>query len=183
MANQSSSKYSSIARPYALAAFEYARDKNELSTWKTFLESAKEIAEDSRTSRLLNNPQISPEMLLSLFEDLLKTQLNAERRNLLQLLAQNKRLSILPIISDTFDDLYATLKKISQVKIVTATKLTNEYEQKLAAALSKRTGRAVTLESEVNPSILGGAVIHIGDRVIDGSIRGKLTRLYQSLTD
>jgi len=182
MANFSNTKYSNIARPYALAAFEYARDKEQLQTWKAFLGSAATTATDATVAKLLNNPETSPEKLYELFSGVLTSLLDAERKNLLKLLAQNRRLMVLPEIAAIFNNLYAALEKTSTVRVITAINMSKEYEMKFAQALSKRTGREVTLECEVNPSILGGAIIHIGDRVIDGSIRGKLTRLYQSLT-
>jgi len=65
------------------------------------------------------------------------------------------------------------------VRVITAVQVEDAFKQRLAASLSKRVNRDVTLHCEVNPAILGGAIIHIGDRVIDGSVRGKLTRLLE----
>lgn len=183
MANTPSGKYANIARPYALAAFEYARKKNELPAWKAFLDAAANMATQDVVATLLKNPETQPEKLFSLFSEVLASQLNAERKNLLHLLAQNRRLPALPDIAETYNQFYAAMEKICNVRIETAIGLSTELEQKITKAISKRTQLEVTLECEVNPSIIGGAVIHIGDRVIDGSVRGKLTRLYQSLTD
>jgi len=178
----SNSKYANIARPYALAIFETAREKEQLPAWKAFLESAAVMVQHPDISRLLANPETQPEKLFELFCEVLQSLLDDEKKNLLRLLAQNRRLVVLPEIKTTFNHHYAALEKTSVVRIVTAVTMSNEFEQILAKALAKRTQREVTLECEVNPSILGGAIIHMGDRVIDGSIRGKLTRLYQSLT-
>jgi F-type H+-transporting ATPase subunit delta len=178
----SNSKYANIARPYALAVFECARDKQDLPAWKAFLESAVSMVRHPDVSRLIQNPETLPEKLFGLFSEVLGSLLNDDKKNFLRLLAQNRRLVVLPEIASTFNQYYAALEKTSLVRIVTATTISKEFEEKLAKALTKRTERAVTLECEIDPSILGGAIIHIGDRVIDGSIRGKLTRLYQSLT-
>lgn len=173
---------SSIARPYALAAFDYANEKQQLPVWKAFLESASYAARQPEVAKLLDNPRVSSSSLFELFEKVLGAMMDAERKNFLLLLAQNKRLMVLPEISDTFNAYYAALEKMSKVRVITAVEAEEDFKQKLAQALTKRIQREVNLTCEVNPDILGGAVIHIGDRVIDGSIRGKLTRLLQNLT-
>ncbi len=176
------SNLSSIARPYALAAFECAREKNQLSAWKDFLVSASFCAKQPAIVRLLANPEVLPANLFDIFHDVLANQLNAERKNFLLLLSQNKRFNILPEISEKFNAFYAALEKISQIRVVTAVEAQDDFRQILTAALTKRIQSKITLNCEVDPSIIGGAIIHIGDRVIDGSIRGKLTRLLTNLT-
>jgi F-type H+-transporting ATPase subunit delta len=113
---------------------------------------------------------------------MLTSELNAERKNFLLLLVQKKRLNVLAEISQRFNVYYATLEKMSKVRVVTAVATQEDSRKKLADALTKRIRRQVTLECEVDPSIIGGAVIHIGDQVIDGSIRRQLARLFESLT-
>lgn len=170
---------SSIARPYALAAFEYARDKQQLSDWKAFLESAAYVAVEPEIHQLLKNPEISSEKLFSLFAEVLATQLDAERKHFLLLLAQNKRLIALPEIALLFNDYYTYYEKISTVRVITAVDITPDFRSKLLQALTRRTQREVKLQCDVDPAIIGGAIIHIGDRVIDGSIRRKLSRLLE----
>jgi F-type H+-transporting ATPase subunit delta len=170
---------SSIARPYALAAFDYARDKQQLPAWKSFLESAATVAQDPSVARLVANPETASATLFDLFHGVLASLLDSERKNFLLLLAQNKRLIVLPDVVKSFNTYYAAYEKISTVRVVTAIKIDEDFRQKLAQALTKRVMREVTLACEVDPAILGGAIIHIGDRVIDGSIRGKLTRLLE----
>ena len=179
MANFLSPKFSSISRPYALAAFEYAHDKQQLLAWKTFLESAAAIAQDAAVLKLLANPEIPATKLVDLFHEVLATVINTEQKNFLLLLAQNKRFAVLAEISMLFNLYYAALEKLSSVRVITAIEAEENFRQKLTQALSKRIQREVTLHCEVDPAILGGAIIHIGDKVIDGSIRGKLTRLLE----
>lgn len=173
------SNLSSIARPYALATFEIARTRQQLPTWKAFLESAAYVAKQASVAKLLANPEASSSHLFELFEEVLTPVLDREKRNFLLLVAQNKRLYALPEISELFNAYYAALEKISRVRVVTAVQSQQDFQQKLSKTLSKRFQHEVTLQYEVDPSLLGGAVIHIGDRVIDGSIRGKLTRLLE----
>jgi len=173
---------SNIARPYALAAFEYARDHDALPAWKDFLESAAFYASYPAVLTFMKNAECRSEQLFDLFHELLASKLDAERKNFLVLLSQNNRLNVLPEIASAFNAHYAALLKTSNVRVVTATEAEASFKQKLTETLTKRIQREVTLQCEVDPSLIGGAIIYIGDRVIDGSIRGKLSRLLVSLT-
>jgi F-type H+-transporting ATPase subunit delta len=176
------SNLSSIARPYALAAFDSAREKQQLPAWKSFLESAAFMARQPSVVKVLANPEVSSARLFDLFHGVLSSLVDSDRENFLRLVAQNNRLNALPEISDLFNVYYATLEKHSKVRVVTAIEASPDFIKKLTQSLSKRIQREVTLLCEIDPAIIGGAVIHIGDRVIDGSIRGKLTRLLDRLT-
>lgn len=182
MPGKSSPRYLNIARPYALAAFEYAREQQDMSAWQSFLESAVTVVEDPHVRRILNNPELSSAQLFSLFHDILASQLNAPRKHFLQLLAQNKRLNVLPEIAVAFSDLATALAKMSHVRVITAVETDDDFRRLLAESLSKRIQHNVTLQTEIDPALIGGAVIQMGDNVIDGSIRGKLSRLLQNLT-
>jgi F-type H+-transporting ATPase subunit delta len=181
------SNLSSIARPYALAAFDCARDQQQLSEWKDFLESASLLIQQKDVARLLANPELSSAKLFDFIHDILALQshpsLNKERKNFLSVLAQNKRMNVLPDIADTFNAYYAALEKITKIRLVTAIAAQEEFKQQLVNVLTKRIQSKITLDCEIDPSILGGAIVHIGDKVIDGSIRGKLTRLLNNLID
>jgi F-type H+-transporting ATPase subunit delta len=172
----------STARPYAIAAFDYARDKNELKSWLAFLELAAQIAIEPKAIQILNNPEFSKDKSFELFHSVLASLINPSQKNFLMILAQNKRLLVLPDILEAYKAHYAAYQKVSSVRLVTAIEVGQDYKQKLKQALAKRIEREVALECEVNPSILGGAIIHIGDRVIDGSVKGQLTRLLENLT-
>lgn len=174
------SNLSSIARPYALAAFECAREKEALPAWKAMLASAALVAKNPSVASLLRNPQTGSKQLYELFEGVLKSLLDDERKNFLRLLAQNKRLAAMPEISEAFDVYCAQLEKMSNVRMITAIELKNDFRDKFVKSISKRIKRDVTLHCEVDPTILGGAIIHIGDSVIDGSLRGTLNRLLES---
>lgn len=169
-----------IARPYAHAAFEYARDKQRLPAWKAFLESATQIARDPAVAEIMANPKLSSEKLFDLFHGVLASVLDTEQNNFLLVLAQNKRLNVLPEIAELFNAYYAEFEKVSSVRVVTAIDIPDNFRHKLIQALTKRTQHKVELHCDVDPSIIGGAIVHIGDKVIDGSIRGKLTRLLES---
>lgn len=170
---------SSIARPYARAAFEYAKAKQELVAWKAFLKSAAEVACDEKVASLLANPVIKGQAFYQLFHEVLASKLNTERDNFLRLLALRKRFDALPEIARSFNAAYDTYEKISNVRLTTAIDIKEDFRRTLTSALSQRLSKQITLQCDIDPAILGGAIIHIGDRVIDGSIRGKLIRLLE----
>lgn len=183
MAKPANPKYDHLARPYALAAFEYARDKGVLPAWKNFLTASALITNNAQVSRLIANPEFPDNKLFELYHSILEKDLGDEaQKNYLHVLAQNKRLMLLPNISDLFDTYFEALERISNVRIVTAVDIEDRFKQQLKQALARRIQHEVKLNVEVNPALLGGAIIHIGDRVIDGSVRGKLTRLLNNLT-
>ena len=173
--------YANIARPYALAAFEFARDKQQLSGWKAFLASAALVARDPQAAKMLENPEVQSSNQYELFQSVLAAVMDENQNNFLRLLAQKRRLPALPNMSEEFNAYYAALEKTSNVRVITAVDMQEEFKQKLARALSKRIQREVVLHCEVDPNILGGAIIHMGDNVIDGSVSGKLNRLRESL--
>lgn len=182
MAHFTNPKYLSIARPYSAAAFEYARERNELASWKQFLEYLSVITQQPEVFNLLKNPEVSAEKIFELFSEVLSAFLNSAQKNFLLLLAQNKRFKIMPEINELFNNYCAALEKMSTVRLVTAIEVGEEYKHKLSQALAKRIQHNVCLNCEINPAILGGAIIHMGDKVIDGSVRGKLNRLLENLS-
>ncbi|SRR5579883_441767 len=180
MENLSGLKYANIARPYAWGAFEYARDKQALSEWKAFLASAANVVQHPDVSKLLQNPDISSAKLGEFFESVLASLLDPEKKNFLRLLAEHKRFAILPEIATLFNAYEAALEKISMVRVITAIDTSEDYREKLAQLWKHRLQREVKLRYEVDPSILGGAIFYLDDgKVVDASIRGKLTRLLE----
>ncbi|HTM64193.1 MAG TPA: F0F1 ATP synthase subunit delta [Gammaproteobacteria bacterium] len=170
---------SNIARPYAQAAFECARDQQQIAEWKAFLMSAATVSRNHSVQRLLADPERTPASIYKLFEEVLESVISAEQKNLLLLLSQNRRLDVLPEITDAYNAYVAAFEKICTARVVTAVSANDDFRQKVARALTIRTQREVNLVCEVDPGIIGGAIIHLGDRVIDGSVRGKLTRLLE----
>jgi F-type H+-transporting ATPase subunit delta len=172
-----SGKMTTIARPYAAAAFEYAMAKKALPAWETFLQSAASITNDAALQEMFASPAVSKKALADLYCDVLKPQLDAHKTNFLLLLAANSLLSVLPEISNLFTRARVEAEKKITVTVTSAAPLDKKYEQKLIDALTKRLDREVDLHSEVDTNLLGGVIVRAGDIVIDGSIRGKLLRL------
>jgi F-type H+-transporting ATPase subunit delta len=172
---------STIARPYAKAAFEEARDRKRLGPWSQSLQTAATVVSDSRVAALLGNPRVTPEELAALVSDTAGPQLDEAGRNFVRALADNRRLSLLPEISTLFDELKGEAEGIVDVTVTSAAPLDDSQRGKLAAALERRLGRSVRLHCATDPDLIGGAVLRAGDMVIDGSLRGRLERIAYAL--
>ncbi len=170
-----------IARPYAIAAFEYALQKNALSAWERMLHSAVLLVKEKMIGTLLSSPSVDKTKIANLFCDVLSAVLDTEKRNFILLLAENNRLPILPDIAQLFANYRAEYEKSMTVQVTSAIALDEQYQHKLAASLTKRLKKQVSLQCAIDATLLGGIVIRAGDVVIDGSVRGKLNRLYESL--
>jgi F-type H+-transporting ATPase subunit delta len=170
-----------IARPYAQAAFEYALEKNELASWEGMLRSAAEMVQQKNIANMLNSPQLTTKQLADLFCDVLEKLLNKEKRNFIHTLAEYKRLPVLPDIVELFASYRADREKTIEVEIRSAFPLEEFYKDKFINSLTKRLQRKVSLQCDVDPTLIGGAIVRAGDMVIDGSVRGKLNRLLESL--
>lgn len=166
-----------IARPYAKAAFESARQHDALDRWSAMLATASSVVQDERVAPLLLNPRVTPDQLSGLIADISGESLDERSRNFIATLASNRRLALLPEIAVMFAALRAEAENIADVHVVSAVQLDDAQKQRLAVALKKRLKREVRLHCEVDRSLLGGAVVRAGDFVIDGSVKARLDRL------
>jgi F-type H+-transporting ATPase subunit delta len=173
---------STIARPYAKAAFEEARDRGRLGPWSEALRTAAAVTGDPRVEALLGNPRVTPEELAALVIGIAGPQLDEEGHNFVRTLADNRRLALLPEISARFDELKGEAEGVIDVTVTSAAPLDNSQQSKLATALGRRLGRSVRLQCATDPALIGGAVLRAGDLVIDGSLRGRLERIAYELT-
>jgi len=171
-----------IARPYARAAFEEARERQRLAAWSEALRLAAEVVQDPRVVPLLGNPRITPEQLAQLVSDFAGPRIGTEGANFVRTLAANHRLSYLPEISTLFDVLKDEAEGVADVTVTSAAALDEAQRRKLAAALEQRLKRKVRLHCALDPSLIGGAVLRAGDLVIDGSLRTRLDRIAYELT-
>nr|PZN80911.1 MAG: F0F1 ATP synthase subunit delta [Pseudomonadota bacterium] len=173
---------STIARPYARAAFEEAREKGRLDAWSQALRTAAAVVRDPNVEKLIGNPHVAPAELAKLIVDVLGEQCDEYVRNFVYALAENQRLGYLPEISEIFDDLKDEAEGWVDVEVRSAAPLTADQQETLAAALSRRLNRKVRLHTEIDPALIGGAVLRAGDLVIDGSLRARLERIAQELS-
>ena len=166
-----------IARPYAKAAFESARQHRALEPWSKVLATASSVVQDERVARLLSSPKVKPEQLSGLIGDIAGGELDEQTRNFLATLAGNRRLGLLPEIASMYEALRAEAENTADVQVVSAVALDEAQKQRLAQALKKRLKREVRLHCEVDASLIGGAIVRAGDFVIDGSLKARLDRL------
>ena len=166
-----------IARPYARAAFAAAQAHGYLAAWSEALHTAAAVITDPRIGSLLGNPRVTAKQLAGLVIDIGGGKLGAQWNELVLTLAQNRRLALLPQIATLFDALKDEAQGTVDVTVTAATALDAQQQQTLTAALARRLKREVRLHSEVDAALIGGAVIRAGDLVIDGSLRTRLERL------
>jgi len=172
---------STIARPYAKAAFAVAVQDSALDSWSSMLGLASAVASEDSVSGLLTDPSLSTERVAQSFIDVCGESLDAKGQNFIRLLAENKRLVLLSEIAAQFEILKANQEKSVDVEITTAFEVSSEISEKLANALKARLKRDIRLTTSVDKSLIGGAVIRAGDTVIDSSVRGKLKKLAEAM--
>lgn len=169
-----------VARPYAKAAFEFAVESQALDSWHEMLVFAAEVAKNSDMKAFLSG-SVSADKMAEVFSSVCGEQLNEKGQNLVKIMAENGRLSVLPAVVDLYAEMHAEYSKEISVDVTSAVELVAEQVDKLSAALEKRLERKVKLNCNVDASLVGGLVIKAGDVVIDGTIRGKLSRLTATL--
>jgi F-type H+-transporting ATPase subunit delta len=170
-----------IARPYAKAAFEYARDAKSFAEWSQGLKAAAEIVADPRVAALSKDPQWSLADLVSIVTDVAGAKLDPAMQNFVRVLTENHRLLLLPEIAAHYEELRSDVENTVDVDVTSAIALNAAQQEKLAAALGARLKRKVRMQNSVDASLLGGAVVRAGDLVIDGSLKGRLQRLATEL--
>ena len=170
------------ARPYARAAFAEAQPRGELPSWSESLRVAAQVVKDPRVAQLLGNPRVTADQLTALIAGIAAGGLGEHGTNFVRTLAENGRLAYLPEIAALFDTMKDEAEGVADVTLTSAAAVSEAQRQKLAAALAQRLKRQVRLHSEIDPSLIGGAVLHSGDLVIDGSLRTRLERIAYELT-
>jgi F-type H+-transporting ATPase subunit delta len=180
-------EFSTVARPYAKALFDLAEADGQLPAWSEALGAAAAVLSDPGAKGVLANPSLDEHRRVEFVASVVGAVKGAELlgtpqgKNLLQLLAENDRLTALPEIAAQFDTLKARAENKVKVKLISATPVDGQLAEQVTQALAQRLGRAVELELEVDASLLGGAIIRADDMVIDGSVRTRLQRLAEAL--
>lgn len=172
---------STIARPYAKAAFECAVAAAALPQWSAALGLLAELAKEPRVIGLLETPNLTSNSKADQLVALCGDTLDAQGANFVRTLAENRRLALLPQIQQQFESLKANLEKTVNVELIAATAMDPAQLEKLEQALKARLQRDVKIDVSVDKALLGGAVIRAGDTVIDGSVRGRLAKLAEAL--
>tara|TARA_Y100000996_G_scaffold404092_1_gene377797 strand:+ start:1913 stop:2449 length:537 start_codon:yes stop_codon:yes gene_type:complete len=170
-----------LARPYAKAAFEVALQDNSLRSWSSLLALFSSVSRQPAVSAVLRDPSLSTNQIAESFENVCGDGIENKGKNFIRLLAENKRLVLLSEIADLFEIFKAEQESSLEVEITSAFEISSEIADKLAASLKARLEKEINLTTSVDESLVGGAVIRAGDMVIDSSVRAKLTKLVESI--
>ncbi len=176
------SDFETAARPYAKAVFELASEEGKLKDWNDSLQSAALIASDAQMQALFQSPSVlsseQVELFLSVYSGIQDApEANGDFKNLISLLAENGRLASIPAIAINFEALKRAAEGKVEVRVTSALELTGEQHDDIAKSLVKKLGKEVSITTEVDESLIAGAIIQAGDMVIDGSARGRLDKL------
>jgi F-type H+-transporting ATPase subunit delta len=169
------------ARRYAEAAFEVATRDDALEAWRNELDLAAGLVGDERALDVLGNPAIPGERRAGALSEMLGDRVSRPVQNLIQLMLRRGRIDDLPRVAAEFRRLDDERQGIIHATATSATDLSSDEVRALTARLEQSTGGRIALDVEVDPSLLGGLTVRVGDRLIDGSVRGRLERLRNQL--
>ena len=171
-----------IARPYAEAAFKLAREQNALASWADAISLIDALVADPQIQSVIGSPNVSADQMESLLLGIIGDRIPGEARNFIQVLVRNHRLDVMPFIHLLFEDLKREHEGVLEVTVISAHPLSDAQVKGLVDTLAAKHGRKVTANVEVDPELIGGVRIVMGDKVIDASVRGRLEAMAVALT-
>jgi F-type H+-transporting ATPase subunit delta len=172
---------STIARPYAEAAFRLADAAGVLPKWSEMLGALALVAQDARVRAAVTQPGLSDAQAAGILIGVLSGRLNGEAENFLRVLAENGRLELLPEIRSQFEALKDEREGVLEAEVQSAFELSEAQVADLVQRLEKKTGRKVRAKVQVDKSLIAGVRVVLGDQVIDGSARAQLGALEAAL--
>jgi F-type H+-transporting ATPase subunit delta len=168
---------STIARPYAEAVFALAKAQKQLKAWSDMLQTAAAVAMNDDMQAMISNTNVRKDQVAKLIIDVCGNKFSAEGKNLIRLLAENRRLIFLAEIAAQYEALRAEEEKTIDAEVIAAFEVSAAQQKQIAEKLKARLGREVSLSCRVDSTLLGGAIIKAGDLVIDGSTKGQIQKL------
>ena len=169
-----------LARPYADAAFQLARTTGALGPWQQALDRMAAVAADAQMVECIDNPRLQSSQVAQLFLDVVGT-VSAEQQNFVRLLVNNERLQVLPEIRDLYVELKNGQEGVKEADIASAFPLDDATLKNLVAELEARFQCRIQATVSLDPELIGGVRIAVGDQVIDASVRGKLAAMATAL--
>lgn len=163
-----------LARPYAKAIFALAQQTHTFEQWSENLALAAQLMQDAQLVNWIKNPHFDLQQIMVFFKD-------ASMQNLLHILEQFKRLTILPQIADFYEAMREEHERVIRVKCISAFALDDAFQQHLIALFQQRMNCQVKLECSIDPTLLAGAIIRAGDWIKDGSLQGRLVKMNQAV--
>ena len=170
-----------IARPYAQAVFEYARENNEVAQWSDLLQFLKLIVSDRDMQQLMHNPRVSERQLEELLAELCGDRLTDSGRNFIRILIDSDRLQYAVQINELYEAMRFEAEGKARVEVYSAYPLEAEQEQRISRAMARRLDKEIVISSVTDGKLIGGVIIRAGDSVIDASIRGRIDELRNEL--
>jgi F-type H+-transporting ATPase subunit delta len=177
------SNLTTLARPYAKAAFDLAEADNATGSWNEMLALASSLVSEESMAKLLQSPEVGSGQIVEILSEIAGESFNDRFRGYLSVLAENKRFSLIPEIAALYQKLVEEADKLLRVRVVSAFALEENQASRLKDALARRFEREILLESEVDSSIIGGAIVYADGQVIDGSLKDRLAKLSNSLSN
>jgi F-type H+-transporting ATPase subunit delta len=170
-----------IARPYAEAAFRIARDANALPAWSQMLRFVSDVVADPRVAAALDNPKLTATDKAALLLSIGGERLDATGRSFVRVLVEADRVAVLPQIRELFEALKNDADGVAKARIESAFPLSDGELSELVAALEKRFGKKIEATVDIDRALMGGARITVGDAVIDGTIEAQLAAMATQL--
>lgn len=176
------SEVTTVARPYARAAFSCALDEEGgLASWSQMLAMLKAVMLEPGIRDLLDDPLLTTAQQKQMIADLMGDDLTIKGANFVDVLAGNDRLALIPTVADMYELLKANHEQTIEVEVHSAFEVSDADKDKLAEGLKRKLQRDVNIHTTVDESLIGGVLIRADDTVIDDSVRGRLGRLSQVL--
>lgn len=175
-----------IARPYAEAVYKLAREKSALAGWSNALANLDAVVADTRVQGIISDPNVSAQQLealvLGVIGDKFEASVASEARNFIQVLVQNSRLELTPHIRGVYESLKREHEGTLEANVISALPISDEQVKALLATLETKFKRKITAKVEIDPQLIGGVKIVVGDKVIDATVRGRLDAMATALT-
>ena len=166
-----------LARPYAEAAFRIAQEANQLDAWSNALGHLAAVAADAEMQALVDNPNVTTAAVTKFLLDVAGQGFSPDQKNFLQVLAENDRIAVLPEIRDLYNALKQGVEGVKEALIESAYPLDKAPLGSLVADLERRFKCRIQATVKIDPELIGGVRIAVGDQVIDASVRGKLAQM------
>jgi F-type H+-transporting ATPase subunit delta len=170
-----------IARPYAEAVFKLAKTSGTLPAWSEMLQLLAAIAADEQVKVLIGNPKVLPRRLGELLLGICGDKVTDEGRNFVLLLAENGRIEVLPEVSEMFEQLKTRHDGVLDAHVTSAFAMSDAQLKDLVADLEARFKRKIEAKVSIDPELIGGVKVEVGDEVLDASVRAKLEAMAVAL--
>jgi len=175
------SEFLTLARPYAMAVFKRAKETSGTDKWSQFMAIMAAVFIDTNMSAIVDNPKVTNQVLVDLLLDIGQGQIDREGENFIKLLVENGRLRLLPHIHKLFEEYRAQDEGYIDANVSVAYDFDDETWLHFVQSLERKLGKSVRIQVTVDKSLIGGVLVKAGDKVFDGSVKGRLQHMHKTL--